>query len=590
MTSRELDTRIEKFLLFRQNLPLILAGTVVAALALFIFLEKDLSAKLRVSWFGLIAVLTIVRIVFLRYWHTNETTRHNVNQRIVVASILAFLMSSLFGALGYLGVSENNVFSSLLILMILTGMVAGATGTTAILLPMFLIGVIPLILPVSVKMFGFEQEFYHWVAVLSLVFLAVCSGAAQIVNASVGHSIDMRFDNQELLENLWIEKQRVEEALKREAHANQAKSKFLAVASHDLRQPLHSLQLFTATLELQTRDTSHKTLVSQIDSSVRSLEELFNALLDISKLDAGTLVVHKQHFMLSDLLAQLEINFLPVAQEKGLTFECEIDNDCVVYTDIALLERLMTNLISNAIRYTSFGTVKVSTERQDSFISISVMDTGRGIANADQVRVFDEFVQLNCDGEGNAEGIGLGLSIVKRLSVLLDIPIELVSQQGYGATFSLRVPIGNPEKCFPAVDEKSDAPEIVENKFVLFIDDEPNVCLAFEGLLEMWGCVVMTAESGNAALVQLDEIGEIPDIIISDFQLRNNETGGNAIKRIRDYFDSHIPAIILTGDIAPERLVAIKNLGFPMLHKPCEPEALRKLLAMQTKASGSNAT
>ena len=584
-TNRGLDTRIEKFLLVRENLPLVLAGTVVAALALFLFLEKDLSENARVSWFSLIVGITIVRIVFLRYWYVRDTTRENVNQRIVIASILAFLVSSAFGLFAYIGITEANVFSSLLILMVMAGFVAGASGTTAFIFPMFIAVVTPIILPISVKMFGFEQDFYQWVSVLSLVFLVICSGAAQIVNASVSQSIDMRFDNQDLLENLQLEKQRAEEALRREAQANLAKSKFLAAASHDLRQPLHSLRLFTATLELQTRDTSHKTLVSQIDSSVKSLEELFNALLDISKLDAGTLTVNKQHVQLSGLLTQLASDFLPLAEEKGIGFVSSID-ECVVLTDLVLLERLTRNLVSNAIRYTSAGTVTLATELQDDCVSISVMDTGPGISSADQRRVFDEFVQLKSDQDDSGQGIGLGLSIVKRLATLLDIPIVLVSQPGYGCTFAVKVPYGVPERCVSDNNVVSHVDDSVSNIFVLVIDDEADVCLAVEGLLETWGCVVMTAVSGDAALVQLEEIGEIPDIIVSDFQLRNNETGGHAIQKVHELLNKEIPAIIMTGDIAPDRLLAMKELGFPMLHKPCEPEALRALLAQHACVSG----
>jgi signal transduction histidine kinase len=584
--SRELDCRIEKFLLVRANLPLMLAGTVVTALAFFVLLEKDLSTQVRVSWFTFVVVITAIRAAFLRFWYINETTRENVNRRIVIASVMGFLLSGAFGFYGYIGISESNVFSTLPILMILTGLIAGATGTTAFILPMFIVIVMPLMLPVTVKMFGFEQEFYQWVSVLTLVYLIICTAAAQIVNASVAQSIDMRFDNQDLLENLQLEKHRAEEALRREARANQAKSKFLAAASHDLRQPLHSLRLFTATLELQTRDTRHKTLVSQIDTSVKSLEELFNALLDISRLDAGTLTVNKQHVQLYCFLLQLQSDFLPLAAEKGIDFVCEVE-ECVVFTDLVLLERLIRNLISNAIRYTSTGTVTLSTERQDECVSISVMDTGPGISTENQTRVFDEFVQLNSGQVSSGEGLGLGLSIVKRLATLLDVSIVLVSQPGLGAVFSVKVPYGQPGSAVGAQREVNYVDDDVDNYFILIIDDEPDVCLAVEGLLETWGCIVMTAVSGDAAVTQLEEIGEIPDVIISDYQLCNNETGGAAIQRVRNYVGQKIPAIILTGDIAPERLLAIKKLGLPMLHKPCEPDALRKLLAQEASASGS---
>jgi signal transduction histidine kinase len=592
-SSRELDCRIEKFSLVREHMPLMIAGTVVAALALFFFLENDLSTEVRVFWLASVVFINVSRVLFLRFWFSHKTTRENVNQRVIIVCVLAFLMSSTFGLHGYMGISESDVFATLLILMILTGLVAAAAGTTAYILPMFLLVVVPLMLPVSIKLFGFEQEICQWVALVILVFLIICTGAAQIVNRSVAQSIDMRFENQDLLENLLFEKQRVEKALSREAQANQAKSKFIEAASHDLRQPMHSLRLFTATLELQTRDTRHKTLVSQIDTSVKSLEELFNALLDISKLDAGTALVNKQHVQVSSLLLQLEPEFQPLAVDKGIEFVCDVE-ECIVYTDLVLLQRLIRNLVSNAIRYTSTGTVTLATKQLGESVLISVTDTGPGISIKDQVRVFDEFVQLNSDQHASGQGIGLGLAIVKRISVLLDISVLLVSEPGLGAVFSVKIPCGQlgkvEDKDKDKAEDKYKEDEVnyiegVENLFVLVIDDEPAVCLAVEALLEVWGCVVMTAISGDAAVTQLGEIDRIPDVIVSDYRLSNNENGGSAIEKVRDYVEQEIPAIIITGDIAPGRLSDMKKLGLPMLHKPCEPDELKKLLAQLASAS-----
>lgn len=576
--NRKLDTRLAKFQLIVDNLPYVMAGSLVAGIALYFCLHSQVPSEFLVPWFVFVVVWTALRGVVLYHWKKHESTRSNVNQRVLVAGLLAFVMASAFGVFGFYVVDESNPFASLLILMILAGMTASATGSSSFLIPVYLFFVTPLLLPIIIKMWGFEDPTYKWLSALGVMFLFVCTGVSRSVSTSVGSSIRIRFENDELLENLRLEKQRAEEALKREAHANQAKSKFLAAASHDLRQPLHSLRLFTATLELQTRDTRHKTLVSQIDSSVKSLEELFNALLDISKLDAGTLPVNNQHSQLADLLSLIKRDFQPLAAEKGIEFICEV-REFIVYSDLILLERLLRNIISNAIRYTSTGTVTLSVKMQGEDVSISVVDTGPGISASDQARIFEEFVQLNGNKHSSGQGIGLGLSIVKRLSILLDIPVSLVSKPGYGTTFSVLVPLGYNEMLEEDVEETSSSLHVVESLFVLVVDDEYGVCLAVEGLLETWGCIVMTATSGDAALRQLAEINEVPDIILSDYRLRDGETGGDAIHRIREYLRSEVPAIILTGDIAPEQLTDIKRLGYPMLHKPCEPELLRKLLA-----------
>lgn len=579
-------TQIAKFALLCDNLVWILLGTVMAALALSVALQDQLPIHVRLPWLILILIISVVRYLFLRHWNRSATTAENVNSRILVATLMSFSFAVFFGTLAYFAVSENNPLSSLLVVMVVTGMVASATAAVSHLLPMYMLYIFPVMLPVGYRLSGFEQTGYHWIAGLIVLYLIVCLGISRNIRASIVHSINMRYENQSLLGSLREEKARAEIALELAEQANHAKSKFLAAASHDLRQPLHSLRLFTATLELQTRDTQHKTLVSQIDSSVKSLEDLFNALLDISKLDAGTLAVEKKHVYLDSLLAQIEGEFKPLARQKKLYFDVELA-DHVIFTDALLLERLVRNLASNAIRYTGEGGVVLSTSLEDDKVWLCIEDTGVGIPKADQARVFEEFVQLGNAERDRNQGIGLGLSIVKRLAVLLGIEIRVESSEQGGTRFLVSMPLGDRAKCQYLPTGYVDVPgEQVDSLFVLVIDDEEEVCLAVEGLLETWGCIVMTATSGDTAVLQLDEIGEVPDVVLSDYRLRQGETGGDVIRRIRERLQVDVPAIILTGDIAPDRLLDIKSLGYPMLHKPCEPAALRKLLASAASSQG----
>lgn len=582
---REDDTHIAKFALLCDNLVWILVGTVTAALALFVALQEQLPLQIRLPWLSIILVISLVRYLFLRHWNRTATTAENVYRRIALATTMSFSFAVFFGALAYFAVSEDNPLSSLLVVMVVTGMVASATAAVSHILPMYMLYIFPVMLPVAYRLSQFEQTGYHWIAGLILLYLLVCMGTSKSIRASIMHSINMRYENQTLLDSLREEKQRAEVALEREEKANHAKSKFLAAASHDLRQPLHSLRLFTATLELQTRNTQHKTLVSQIDSSVKSLEDLFNALLDISKLDAGTLTVEKSDIYLDSLMAQIEGEFKPLAREKSLYFDVELA-DHVIFTDALLLERLIRNLASNAIRYTDTGGVSLSTTVEDGRVWLCVEDTGVGIPQSDQVRVFEEFVQLGNIERDRNQGIGLGLSIVKRLAALLGVEVRIESTSGKGSRFLVGMTLGDRSKCvYLSASSKNTPGEQIDSLFVLVIDDEEDVCLAVEGLLETWGCIVMTATSGNAALMQLDEIGEIPDVVLSDYRLRHGETGGDVIHRVREHLSIDVPAIILTGDIAPDSLKDIKSLGYPMLHKPCEPEALRKLIASAAASS-----
>lgn len=582
LTAREIDSRLAQFSLLLSNLVWILPASLLAAITLTAATADQLSLGIRLVWFGLLCTLLAVRVLYLMQWMKEPATAQNVNSRMQAATLQTSATACLFGLIAFLGISLENPVVSLLIYMLLTGMVATATATVSYMRPMYLLYIIPLMLPIGIRTFTLGAPSAAWIGGLTLLFLVVSIGCSRSIRASVLRSIHLRFENIELLEDLKHQHQRAEIALAREEKANLAKSKFLAAASHDLRQPLHSLRLFTATLEMQTRNTQHKTLVSQIDSSVKSLEELFNALLDISKLDAGTIVANRQHVYVDSLLTQIESDFQPVALEKKLDFKVNLDSK-VVHTDSLLLERLMRNLVGNAIRYTNAGGVDVSTEFIDDRVWITVSDTGVGIAEVDQTRIFDEFVQLGNVERDRNQGIGLGLSIVKRLADILDIKLRVSSTPGQGAKFSVGVPEGDESQCIFSHAPVKQGLDHVASLFILVIDDEEEVCLAIEGLLETWGCIVMCANSGEAAIQQLSEIGDIPDLVISDYRLRDGETGGDVVFAIRKALGFDLPAIILSGDIAPDRLQDIKALDLPFMHKPCEPEALRQLIAFETK-------
>ncbi len=582
-TKRDLEKRLAVFSLLCSSLVWIIPSTALAAFVLAVALREQLPTAFLICWASALTVILLVRAAYLRSWRKDPATVATVQSRLRIATALTFATACCIGSLGYLALTPEEPLTSLLVIMVLTGMVASATAAVAYLLPMYLLFIIPILLPAGLRMMAFGESNAVSIGALMMVYLVVCLGSCRSIRASILRSIELRFDNVELLEDLKHQHKRAEVSLAREEKANLAKSRFLAAASHDLRQPLHSLRLFTATLEMQTRNTQHKTLVGQIDSSVKSLEELFNALLDISKLDAGTINVDQQHVYLDSLLAQMEGEFRPLAIEKSLDFFVQL-NEHIIHTDALLFETLIRNLVGNAIRYTDSGNVSIHSYAHGNRVRVTVSDTGIGIPSADQTRIFEEFVQLGNAERDRNQGIGLGLSIVKRLADLLDVEIEVESSPGQGTQFHVSVPEGD-----ESLYRFSELPAItssdhLDSLFVLVIDDEEEACLAVEGLLQTWGCVVMCAQSGEEALLQLQEIGDIPDLILSDYRLRDGETGGDVIRQVRQYAGAALPAIVLTGDIAPERLRDIKALGFPLMHKPCEPQALHELIARETSA------
>jgi len=300
-------------------------------------------------------------------------------------------------------------------------------------------------------------------------------------------------------------------------------------------------------------------------------------LLDISSLDAGTLKLNQQHFHLKPLISNLAIELVELTNSKNLALTIEVD-DVVVFTDPLLLGRVVRNLVNNAVRYTHTGGVTLSTKQQDDKIILSVCDTGRGIPREQKERIFDEFVQLNNPGRDRSKGLGLGLSIVRRICQLLDMTLQVESVEGQGSEFTVDLPVGDKTEVVRPEVSATVTPYVFDGVFVLVIDDEEEIQLSMEGLLGEWGCTVMVAGSGNEAVKQLIEFESCPHAIITDYRLQDNETGEQALKLVNEHCGANIPAIIITGDIAPERLVEIDKLALPVLHKPCNALQLQTYL------------
>ena len=373
---------------------------------------------------------------------------------------------------------------------------------------------------------------------------------------------------------------RAEDVLEERTHqlelANLAKSRFLAAASHDLRQPLHALGLFVGQLRGHMQSAEGGRLVEQMDAAVTSMNELFNALLDISKLDAGVLSANVTEFPIAQVLRRIERTFAEAAQDKGLSFQM-VSSSAWVRSDPILLERIVLNLVSNAVRYTASGGVVVGCRRRGDTVHIEVWDSGPGLPEDQRRKIFGEFYRL---AEGNNPGgLGVGLAIVDRLCDLLGHRVELNSRVGRGSCFSVTVPLAAQPQAWTHEQAVSLATaDPARGKRVLVIDDDALVLDGMRGILQSWGCEVQTAISGDAALAGLAQNGGAPDLIISDSALAGGETGIDAIARVRQAVGAPIPAFVVTGDIAPDRLREASAAGFHLLHKPVSPMALRTTL------------
>jgi len=366
--------------------------------------------------------------------------------------------------------------------------------------------------------------------------------------------------------------------------ANLAKSRFLAAASHDLRQPLHALNLFVAQLRDESRPTLRDQLIARIDAAVSAMNELFEALLDMSRLDAGVLEPNLTEFPIERLLKRIETTFTGAAREKGLRLGI-VSSSAWVRSDFILLERIVLNLVSNAVRYTPYGGVVIGCRPRGNRLRINVWDSGPGIPQDQQRHIFGEFYQLGGRQPDRGAGLGLGLSIVDRLGHLLGHPVELASRPGKGSCFSISVPLLAARSPTPeALEPPATVPDPARGRLIVVIDDDALVLDGMRGILLSWGCRVVTGASDTAALAQLAQEGGQPDLIISDFQLANGRTGIEAIERLRGARDAAIPAFLISGDTAPERLREASASGYQLVHKPVPPMVLRTMLNRLLKA------
>ena len=359
--------------------------------------------------------------------------------------------------------------------------------------------------------------------------------------------------------------------------ANQAKSRFLAAASHDLRQPVHALHLFLGTLRNLDLPPQAQRPLANVLRCTESMDEMFVALLDVSKLDAGLIEPQLSNFPVMTLLSRIRHECEPQAQAKGLRLHV-VPSSAWIRSDPLMTERILRNLVTNAIRYTSAGRILIGCRRKcNSTLELTVYDTGVGIAVEQQEMIFGEFYKVGAD-HPDQPGLGLGLSIVERLAKLLGAPLRLASAPGHGSMFAVRFPQATSTGIVVRPPLPADGAVNFRGRTVLVLDDDHAILEATRGLLEQWGCYVITADTTAAAIEQAMDSPAEPDVLICDYRLRGAENGIDAVAMIREEFNSDIPALLITGDTSPRRIVALNKTGLPVLHKPLRESEFRAAL------------
>ena len=359
--------------------------------------------------------------------------------------------------------------------------------------------------------------------------------------------------------------------------ANKYKSHFIASASHDLRQPLHALNLFIAQLRSESDPSERARLISRIDAAVGSMNDLFGVLLDMTKLDAGILEPNVTEFPVERLFKRIETTFAEAALKKDLELRV-VGSNAWIRSDPVLLERVLLNLVSNAVRYTARGGVVIGCRRRGEQLRIDVCDTGPGIPEDQRQRIFGEFVQLPSADHARQSGLGLGLAIVERLGRLLGHDVELSTRSGRGSRFSVSAPLIVAQARADGLAHPAAVVDPARGKLVVVIDDDPLVLDGMGGILRSWGCTVVGGHSAEAALAEIKADARKPDLIISDYRLAGGKTGIEAIKHLQAVAGAEIPAFLISGDTAPERLRDASANGLHLLHKPVPPMRLRAVV------------
>jgi len=491
--------------------------------------------------------------------------------KVMVSLAQASVISS--GAMLMLHLEQSVITYVLIVLIAIPAFVSASTLATSLkshyawLLGMFI--------PLGLKA-ALTDDPVFWIFSGFIFFCAIPASAlmGKQTSRSFIDTLYLRFENAELLKTVQAEKERSEKA-------NRDKTRFLASASHDLRQPIHALELFSDALEHQLEKPEQKALMLKIKESASAMNSLLYSLLDISKLDAGIVRVDKQAISLLDLISKVKQSLQHLADEKGIVLDINC-KACAVISDAVLLESVLQNLLSNAIKYTDQGSVMIRCETKGGMVHLQIKDTGVGISASDFEHVYDEFFQVDNPERDRKKGLGLGLAIVKRMCDLLEHGLQGTSTVGVGSTFSITMEAAEVDACQPLESPQVHAGHL--NATVLVIDDEETILEGMVKMLQPWGCHVLVAHNLDEALLH-NESDDI-DIIIADYRLRDGELGTEVVKTLRGSSEkAYVPAIIVTGDTGPEQLADVKNAGFHVLHKPVAAVRMRALIQNLLKQS-----
>lgn len=555
---------------------------VLVALVLIWTLSDQTNALELKIWF---VCVTLVKLFWV--WDARRTLelgkRLEQPRRLVWRLIVTnAAYGAAWGALPWVALSTTTAVGTALVIAAMAGIAGGSLSSLAPVFPAFV--ALPLFELVGLlsKLWQLGPA-YGPLAMISVLYGASLLAQARTSSMAARAAIELRFENLELIERLRIETGHAQAERQKAQQANLAKSKFLAAASHDLRQPIHAQGLFLEILAREELSAGQRDALANARATWQASAEMLDALLDFSRIEAGVVEPQIRPFHLQPMLKKIEDELAPQADAKGLIYRSR-ETHVAVLSDPVLVELIVRNLVSNAIRYTQRGGVLVACRRRGNDIQLEVRDTGIGIDESQHREIFLEFHQLGNPERDRRKGLGLGLPIAQGLARALKHNLSLASQPGRGSVFRLTIPLSRAVVAGEGIEAVSGKVRVL-NVRVLIIDDDAAVRSGMTQLLRQWGCECDATESIEEALALA--LAHPPDLIVSDYRLREQRTGAEAIATLRAALGSHLPAVLVTGDTAPQRLREARAVGVPLLHKPVSPAQLyRGLLSVLKDSEG----
>lgn len=557
----------EQVALLRHNFPMTLLASLATALGTLWVMARVADTQTITVW--LVSHTLVVAGVYLTL-HSIAPFTDPAPQaaRKLIACMAAMGLS--WGSLGYVVLYWGTAESVIYAIGIISTVSSGALGLGA---PLYRAYVTYLTCAIGGVMMAVALAGgpVMWPALfLTGVYYALTGMQARTADRATRRSIALKLENDRLVTQLRAESQRALAAQEAAEKADRDKSRFLAAASHDLRQPLHAMGLFLESLQRSPLNDHQLTVLGHAHAASGAAAEMLTTLLDYSRLEAGVVKVRPDAFAVQPLLTALEQEFGVQADTAGLVYRTR-ETSAAAFADRSLVGLVMHNFISNALRYTARGGVLIACRTRGKRLALEVWDTGPGIPRSQWENIFKEFHQLGNPERDRRKGLGLGLAIVQRLAREMGTSVEVLSQPGRGSVFRLWL-----DRWQGALeDDTAPAPDtgnLVGLK-VLAIDDDETVRIGMQSLLHSWGCQCITAESSADALECLEDI--TPDLIITDFRLRHEETGKQVLQALRAYLGTPVPAIIMTGDTSPQRLRDAQSTSALLLHKPVSTGQLR---------------